>query len=411
MRRHSSSALPLVALVGVGVLFLTGGALPASASEPGKVTVVEGATTHVELMNIAGDVMYLSASHAPGEPTTLWMFDGSTFVELAGSPTEIHSLESLGNEVFLVAEGDVFEGGELWSFDGSTFTLHAEVANAHDPVPAGDLGLAFAGDATDPSKESLYSIKDGVVTPLGEPLSYIRPVGFAGGRVYGYGYDDVASGLFVVDATNAVRAVPGVSGPVAGVSEADGVVYASVGRSLYRINVDATGGELVIRTAGPMGGVVEFGDVTYFAAAGDSETRLYTLDATGWTLVDAVPSDLFSLTVVDKLMYVGFLSTGAGVFDGTNFTSFDLNASYVSAFHHLGNKLYFAALTNTGAGPGYFDPNRTLYAYEIPPEFVAESPALAATGADASAPLALAALLLLAGGAAVGIRRRSRAEV
>jgi LPXTG-motif cell wall-anchored protein len=39
------------------------------------------------------------------------------------------------------------------------------------------------------------------------------------------------------------------------------------------------------------------------------------------------------------------------------------------------------------------------------------APALAATGADASAPLALAALLLLAGGAAVGIRRRSRAEV
>src|SRR5690606_19444824 len=104
--------------------------------------------------------------------------------------------------------------------------------------------------------------------------------------------------------------------------------------------------------------------------------------------------------VIDDLMYIGSYDSDAGIFDGTDFHSFGLDAAYVGNFHSFQGAIYF------GGNPfseGDFRWDRPLYKFTP----AAAAPALAATGVDTSTPLGLAVMLLLAGAVALGIRRQT----
>ena len=406
MRRSTALVSTIVALM-VASAAVVAGSLPAAASEAGTVGTVSGAPANVRDFVSSGDLMFLAASRSSEDPVTLWTYDGASFSEIAGSPANVRDMVVSEAALYFLAGGD-FDDAELWSYDGAAFTHYEDVVAPNAIVDLPGVGAIVGAHASAWPTDALFAVSDGVVSQVSGDLPFLRPLGQAGGRVYMAAFDGISNGLWVLDEPGALRPVPGAEGPMAGFAEAAGFVYVSAGPFLYQVDTGAMAATRIEPGVGRIGTIAHLDGTLYFPAGDEGAARLYSyLDGVA-SLVDVVPAGVFRSTVIGDHIYVGSYARDAGVFDGTTFTSLGVDAAYIASFTEFQGSVYFHGHVFTSESD--FDMNWTFFKF-TPPTPVAARPALAATGTDATAPLALAALLLLSGGAAVSIRRPSRAEV
>ena len=407
MRRRPTLVSTLVSLA-LALAAVAAASSPAAASETDTVTTVSGAPANVVDFVPSGDLMFLAASRSAEVATTLWTYDGASFAEIAESPTNVRNMVVSEGELYFLAGGD-FADAELWSYNGAAFTHYEDVAAPNAIVDLPGVGAIVGAHASAWPTDALFAVSDGTVSQVSGDLPFLRPLGQAGGRIYVAAFDGITNGLWVLDGPGALRPVPGAEGPMAGFAEAGGFVWVSAGPFLYQVDAGATGATLIEPGVGRIGTIMYLDGTLYFTAGDEGAARLYSYRDGVSAPVDVVPSGVFRSTAIGDRIYVGSYDRNAGIFDGTTFTSLGVDAAYVASFTEFQGSVYFHGHVFTSASD--FDMNWTLYKFTPASPAAVPEPALAATGADASAPLALAALLLLAGGAAVGIRRRTRAEV
>ena len=413
MRRRSSSLAVLVAVAATITLGLSAvGA--ASAAPSDGAHLVSGAPEFVREAVEFNDIMYLVGTSESEEGLGLWSYDGATFSEVPGVPADPYNLVVAEDAIYFYTSHD--DGtSAIGSFNGTVFAEYAvESVSGITAVPGG--GIAFAGGPG--ATYGLTFLKGGVFTQAVGGPNPISSIGFANGNLF------VAGGG--MDSRRVYRYADSVFTEVAGDYTYPGYVrgiganlYFPATGGLFQVNPEGTSATFVEGSFSPIySPVTEFQGHVYFTGpAPVAAIVLFEIVDGVAVAVEGAPNFSQSAEGVGDSLYIAAnpegMSIGKGpelfVYDGTTFSPVPSVARYPGGFFEFRGADYFIAqvegrTSTLGSWP-------SLFRVGLEPTPVAAEPALAATGVDASAPLALAALLLLAGGAAVGIRRRTRAEV
>ena len=396
-RRHPFPRV--LAVVAAAVALALAPALPAQAAP--VVTEVPGGEYVYSLGEYDG-LLYL------GSESGLQSYDGTTFTTIPGAPeSPRHFVEYLG-DLWMV--GGPLTGPErsLWRFDGTTI-VQVE-ALAFDPVVIDGL-LYFALGDSGTGLWTMASHDGTATTSYGGPDIGELAAGPNGEIVFTastpvslWVFDGISTFSEVIDpgAPEDVYGLELVGGVLAfGARETpgdDATAYTWSGSAFTKLG--ATGGG----AADPDCFLVD-GGVLYYSA-NDGVRGMFSATpgvAASEAAVSGVPNGCPRYVATDGTFYLQAQGTGGEptlhTWDGTTLTELDSVGDFPTNFVEYGGKLYFSAQP-VSETPGLF----VLEDVTTP-----TGPTLPPTGAEVSPLLiALAALLVLGGAAALVIARRRR---
>lgn len=412
MRRRPALASTFVVLGTAAALVLTGAAMPVSADPSEGAFLVSGQPELVREAITRGDTVYLNGTSTTEPGMSLWEFDGSAFTEVPGSSVGPYQLVSAEDAVYFIGSSTVNNNqSTVWSYDGSGLTEYDVNAPSYlTALPGG--GIALAGG--NPALPTLHTLIGGVLAEVPNSPQSVRGVAVANGTLFVSGGTSPQS-LFEFTAPSTFDEVPDSDVYPSGFSVVGDTLYFPGSGGLYRFGPADSGATLITGTMTPLSSsVTEAAGELYFSGWSLSNTTLlYSIAGGAAVPVPGAPDAVWSVGGVGDVLYFAATPDGTNdifqnllyAFDGTSFVQVPGAARDPRGFFEFGGEVYFTAQvegrTNTfGSWP-------SLFRLGVESAPTGAAPALAATGADASIAIGFAALLLLAGGVAVGIRRRA----